>query len=102
MLFVNLRLCGFTDFRNSVIGKVNFDGSVDKITYNAWGTPSIAAGADLEGLSILWNGYYYDTETNNYYLRNRYYSPEERQFITQDMHGLMLYVIRAEKVGTQM
>jgi len=76
-----------TDFRNSVIGKVNLDGSVDEISYDAWGTPSIAVGADLEGLSILWDGYYYDDETDNYYLRNRYYSPLERKFITEDPHG---------------
>jgi len=75
------------DFRNSVIGKVNLDGSVDEIGYDAWGTPSVDAGADLEGLSILWNGYYYDTETDNYYLRNRYYSPLERKFVTEDPYG---------------
>jgi len=74
-----------TDFRNSVIGFVGLDNSVIEITYNAWGSPSYSG--DLEGLSILWNGYYYDTETDNYYLRNRYYSSLERKFVTEDPHG---------------
>ncbi|HRT52268.1 MAG TPA: RHS repeat-associated core domain-containing protein [Anaerohalosphaeraceae bacterium] len=77
-----------TDFRNSVIGKVNPDGGVDEIFYDAWGTPYVSQGVDLEGLSILWNGYYYDYETGNYYLRNRYYSPLERRFLTEDPHGI--------------
>ncbi|MGI6124240.1 MAG: hypothetical protein ACOYIG_08660 [Acetivibrionales bacterium] len=77
-----------TDFRNSVVGKVNPDGGVDEISYDAWGTPSISPGGDLEGLSILWNGCYYDDETGNYYLRNRYYSTLERRFLTEDPHGV--------------
>lgn len=77
-----------TDFRNSVIGKVNLDSSVDEIAYTAFGEPVISQGTDLEGLSILWNGYYFDDETGNYYLRNRYYSPQERRFITEDPHGV--------------
>lgn len=77
-----------TDFHNSVIGKVNLDGSVDEISYNAWGTPYVTQGVDLEGLSIFWNGYFYDYETGNYYLRNRYYSPLERRFLTEDPHGI--------------
>lgn len=77
-----------TDFRNSVIGKVNLDGSVDEIFYNAWGTPYVAQGTDLERLSVFWNSYYLDGETGNYYLRNRYYSPLERRFLTEDPHGV--------------
>ena len=77
-----------TDFRNSVIGKVNPDGGVDEVFYDAWGTPYVSQGVDLEGLSTLWNGYYYDYETGNYYLRNRYYSPLERRFLTEDPHGI--------------
>jgi len=77
-----------TDFRNSVIGKVNPDGGVDEISYDAWGMPYVAQGTDLEGLSVLWNGYYFDGETGNYYLRNRYYSPLERRFLTEDPHGI--------------
>lgn len=61
-----------TDFRNSVVGKVNFGGSVDEIAYTAFGELVVSQGTNLEGLAILWNGYYFDYETGNYYLRNRY------------------------------
>ena len=75
-----------TDFRNSVIGVVGLDGSVTKIGYSAFGTPSYTG--DLDGLSVLWNGYYFVDETGNYYLRNRYYSPLERRFLTDDPRGI--------------
>ena len=77
-----------TDMRNSVVGKVNPDGTVDEIAYTAFGTPMVNPETDLESLAILWNGYYYDYETGNYYLRNRYYSPVERRFLTEDPHGI--------------
>ena len=32
--------------------------------------------------------HYYDMESGNYYLRNRYYSPFERRFLTEDPHGI--------------
>jgi len=75
-----------TDFRGSVIGATDANGSLITIGYNAWGTPSYTG--DLEGLNVLWNGYYLDGETGNYYLRNRYYSPLERKFVTQDPRGI--------------
>lgn len=75
-----------TDFRNSVIGMTDPNNNVIGITYDAWGAPSYTG--DLEGLSIFWNGYYLDDETGNYYLRNRYYSPLERRFVTEDPHGV--------------
>lgn len=75
-----------TDFHNSVVGITDANGVITEIAYNAWGTPSYSGY--IEGLSILWNGYYYDSETGNYYLRNRYYSPIERKFITEDPRGI--------------
>ena len=75
-----------TDFKGSVVGMTDSNGVFIEISYNAWGTPSYTG--DLEGLNVLWNGYYYDAETENYYLRNRYYSPLERRFVTQDPRGI--------------
>jgi RHS repeat-associated protein len=76
-----------TDFRGSVVGMADEQGSITAdISYDAWGNASCTG--DLEGLSILWNGYYYDEETGNYYLRNRYHSPMERRFITDDPRGI--------------
>jgi RHS repeat-associated protein len=76
-----------TDFRGSVVGMADEQGSITAdISYDAWGNASCTG--DLERLSILWDGYYYDSETGNYYLRNRYYSPIERKFITDDPRGI--------------
>ena len=36
--------------------------------------------------SIRYAGEYYDAETGFIYLRNRYYDPEQRRFITEDPH----------------
>ncbi|AQQ71441.1 Cell wall-associated polypeptide CWBP200 [Limihaloglobus sulfuriphilus] len=78
-----------TDYRGSVIGIVTADQTaIEPIHYDAWGNSVINTGTDLDGLSILWNGYYHDYETGNYYLKNRYYSPVERRFITDDPHGV--------------
>jgi RHS repeat-associated protein len=87
-VFYSQRSYLLTDYKGSVIAKTNDTGGIDEILYDAWGNASVAQGVDLQGLSILWNGYYYDYETGNYYLRNRYYSPTERKFITEDPHGV--------------
>ncbi len=76
-----------TDFMGSVVGIAKEDGTAIEISYDAWGTPYYTGSID--GLTILWNGYYLDDETDNYYLRNRYYSTLERKFITEDPHGVV-------------
>jgi RHS repeat-associated protein len=82
----NIYYC-LTDKDNSVVGVVDADGDIEYIAYDAWGTPNYTD--DIQGLSVLWNGYYFDAETDNYYLRNRYYSPTERRFLTDDPHGII-------------
>ncbi len=82
----NIYYC-LTDKNNSVVGIIDIDRDVEYITYNAWGTPSYTG--DIQGLSVLWNGYYFDAEVENYYLRNRYYSPLQRKFLTDDPHGII-------------
>jgi RHS repeat-associated protein len=59
--------------------------------YNNFGylSDEIILTGDLQGLNVLWNGYYFDDETDNYYLRKRYYSPDERCFLTDDPHGII-------------
>ncbi len=76
-----------TDYMGSVIGIAKQDGTAVEISYDAWGTPYYIGSID--GLTILWNGYYFDDETDNYYLRNRYYSILERRFVTEDPHGIV-------------
>ena len=80
---------------------------VAKYVYDAWGNHAIldGNGNDLaSGVGILnpfrYRGYYYDTETDLYYLQTRYYDPEVGRFISQDdvsylapdnINGLNLY-----------
>ena len=72
-------------------------------TYDAFGncTTAYAALYDIAyNNPIRYRGYYYDRETNFYYLNSRYYSPEWRRFISPDdtsyldpenVNGLNLY-----------
>ena len=80
---------------------------VAKYVYDAWGNHVIVDGNgnDLaSGVGVLnpfrYRGYYYDTETNLYYLQTRYYDPEVGRFLSQDdvsylapdnINGLNLY-----------
>ena len=80
---------------------------VAKYVYDAWGNHAIldANGTDLaSGVGVLnpfrYRSYYYDEETDLYYLQTRYYDPEVGRFISQDdvsyldpdsVNGLNLY-----------
>ena len=67
------------------------DGSgntVVEYTYDIWGKLVSITGtlADTVGTinPLRYRGYYYDTETQLYYLQSRYYSPDLMRFISQD------------------
>ena len=80
---------------------------VAKYVYDAWGNHAIldANGNDLaSGVGVLnpfrYRSYYYDEETDLYYLQTRYYDPELGRFLSQDdvsylapdsINGLNLY-----------
>ena len=53
-------------------------------TYDAWGKLLTSSG-DMAGVNPLrYRGYFYDTETDLYYLQSRYYDPEVSRFINVD------------------
>ena len=56
---------------------------VANYTYDAWGNCT-ASGSMARINPIRYRGYYWDSETNWYYLNSRYYSPEFRRFISPD------------------
>ena len=73
-------------------------------TYDAWGNCTINSTTTnyvvAHANPIRYRGYYYDEDTNLYYLNARYYSPEFRRFISPDdtsylnpenVNGLNLY-----------
>ena len=72
---------------------------VAKYIYNAWGNHKVLDAAGTENTSddfigninpIRYRGYYYDRETNLYYLISRYYDPETGRFISPDQVGYAL------------
>ena len=62
--------------------------AVARYTYDAWGVPTITQ--DTSGCNIAtdnpfrYRGYYYDADTNLYYLQSRYYDPAVGRFISAD------------------
>jgi RHS repeat-associated protein len=68
-------------------------------TYDSWGKVLSVTGtlATTVGKKnpIRYRGYYYDTESNLYYLNSRYYDPETGRFISADVvaEGGNLYTI---------
>lgn len=98
------------DAQGNIIALLDSNGSVVvRYVYDAWGNHAVldANGADIADASHIGNrnpfryrGYYYDTETELYYLQTRYYDPETGRFITIDgieyldpetINGLNLY-----------
>ena len=64
---------------------VNAGGSVvASYTYDAWGKVLSATGSMANVNPIRYRSYYYDKETNLYYLQSRYYDPETGRFINAD------------------
>ena len=63
------------DANNNIVGSY---------TYDAWGKVLSVTGSIAQINPIRYRGYYYDTETNLYYLQSRYYDPETGRFINAD------------------
>ena len=64
---------------------VNASGSVvASYTYDAWGKVTASSGAMADINPVRYRSYYYDKETNLYYLQSRYYDPETGRFINAD------------------
>ena len=96
------------DAQGNIIAILDSNGNaVVYYEYDAWGNNIAlnANGAEItSGIGVLnpfrYRGYYYDTETELYYLQTRYYDPELGRFISQDsleyadpetINGLNLY-----------
>lgn len=96
------------DAQGNIIAILDNTGKVVvKYFYDCWGNNIAVAETgeeDKSGIGFLnpfrYRGYYYDTETELYYLQTRYYDPEIGRFISQDIleyadpetiNGLNLY-----------
>ena len=74
--------------QNDIIGLVDSTGTqVVKYSYDSWGNCTVsgsqASGAGAKN-PFRYRGYYYDRETGLYYLKNRYYDPEIKRFLSPD------------------
>lgn len=81
-----------------------FGVKVASYAYDAWGKCTVYASNGAVDTSessvgntnpIRYRGYYYDRETNLYYLINRYYDPETGRFISPDHIGYMVEQMEA-------
>ena len=76
--------------QNDVIFISNSDNTgVVMYQYDAWGNMTACYDTSDDGmLSIInpyaYRGYFYETETNTYFLKSRYYNPELCRFISVD------------------
>jgi RHS repeat-associated protein len=75
-----------TNYRGDVMRIVDENGAtVASYSYDPWGKVlSASEDAAVSGQPLGYAGYYYDKETNLYYLQARYYDPETARFISRD------------------
>ena len=75
--------------QNDVIALIDrYGNEVVRYVYDSWGRVEKIEGTMKDSLGeknpFRYRGYYYDTETGLYCLKNRYYDPEIRRFISAD------------------
>ncbi|WP_419884162.1 RHS repeat-associated core domain-containing protein [Peribacillus sp. B-H-3] len=75
----------WTNHRGDVISIRDNEGKeVGSYTYDTYGNVLTEVGGLTQVNPIRYAGYYYDVETNNYYLQARYYNPENVSFMALD------------------
>lgn len=77
--------------QNDVIALIDDAGeTVVEYKYSSWGKILSITGRKASTIGKInpfrYRGYYYDEETGMYYLKNRYYDPEIRRFISADSY----------------
>ena len=80
-----------TNVQGDVIAILNSSGTaVVEYAYDAWGDVFSVTGTEAATLGVInpirYRGYYFDTDTEFYYLNSRYYDPEIRRFINADIY----------------
>ncbi len=64
------------NIQGDIIGITDLDGNtVASYTYDAWGNIVASSGYMVDINPMRYRGYYFDKETNLYYLQSRYYDP---------------------------
>jgi RHS repeat-associated protein len=89
------------NLQGDVIAITDKDGEVvANYTYDAWGKLTSITGTAFR-IALLnpfrYRGYYYDEETELYYLQSRYYDPEVGRFVNADEIGCIVRNTQSEK-----
>ena len=86
------RAVGLTNSSGAVVESYDYDPYGNTLIFSApdstgswWG--DAAAQSTFGGNSIIYCGYRFDPETENYYVRNRFYSPTLGRWLTRDPIG---------------
>ena len=77
------------NMQGDIVGILDANGNtVVEYSYDIWGKLLSITGSLASTIGqinpLRYRGYYYDTETQLYYLQSRYYSPDLMRFISQD------------------
>ena len=80
------------NLQGDVVAIANSNGTIlVEYAYDAWGDILSITGTEATTLGavnpIRYRGYYFDTDTEFYYLNSRYYDPEIRRFINADEYA---------------
>ena len=91
-----------TNQMGDVIAITNTEGKiVGNYEYDEWGN-IILSDSDIANINPLrYRGYYYDSETNYYYLQSRYYDSNICRFINSDSMN-SAYKYKNEKLGNNL
>ena len=74
--------------QGDIVGIVDASGAVvAEYSYDGWGKVLSSSGSMAEINPLRYRGYYYDGETELYYLQSRYYDPELGRFISSDNYA---------------
>jgi RHS repeat-associated protein len=77
----------WTNQRSDVMSILDTSGNeIGSYQYDAYGNVLNEEGEIAKENPIRYTGYYYDNETNHYYLKARYYDPENGNFLALDPH----------------
>ena len=84
------------NLQGDITGIADENGNiVTTYTYDAWGKVLSVTGTAASTIGkanpFRYRGYYYDTETELYYLQSRYYNPEWGRFINADSTDYLGY-----------
>ena len=77
------------NLQGDIVGILDSAGTqIVSYTYSAWGEPVSVTGSAANTIGaknpFRYRGYYYDSESELYYLNSRYYDPEGLRFINAD------------------